>query len=339
MAPSIDSRIRLQIAEMVRVLDKKHTQAVATKFLVHVTTVRTIRREEVVKRARGDLVAKRLPPGPSKSATPEVVMFIKALLDRDNSYFQDELAYLVYDMYGIELKQPVISRLLKHLRIIHKIGEAYASQRNQELIDEWNYKKRNWHGNRLVFLDETANCEKNGDRKWVWAEQGMPGYIARPLRKAKRWSCLPGYTLDQGYVEPILVEGGVTKEIFLWWLESRLLPALNIRPGYHDIVILDNCSIHRNPEVVAAIEATGAQVHYLPPYCPFFNPIEQTFFVLKAFLRRHYCRRKDDFEDFYAFLNWAILELGRAVDVLVKARGHFAHSGYRIDVADNLEEV
>ena len=34
------------------------------------------------------------------------------------------------------------------------------------------------------------------------------------------------------------------------------------------------------------IERTGAQVRYLPPYSPDFNPIEQVFAKLKGLLRR-----------------------------------------------------
>ena len=35
----------------------------------------------------------------------------------------------------------------------------------------------------------------------------------------------------------------------------------------------------------AAIEAAGATLRFLPPYSPDFNPIEQAFAKLKAFLR------------------------------------------------------
>ena len=34
------------------------------------------------------------------------------------------------------------------------------------------------------------------------------------------------------------------------------------------------------------IEAAGAQLRYLPPYCPDFNPIENAFAKLKALLRK-----------------------------------------------------
>jgi transposase len=37
--------------------------------------------------------------------------------------------------------------------------------------------------------------------------------------------------------------------------------------------------------VDAAIEQVGAQVRFLPPYSPDFNPIELAFAKLKAFLR------------------------------------------------------
>ena len=52
-----------------------------------------------------------------------------------------------------------------------------------------------------------------------------------------------------------------------------------------DVVVLDNLAVHKQPEVRAAIEAAGAQLRFLPPYSPDFNPIEQAFAKLKAFLR------------------------------------------------------
>jgi transposase len=50
-------------------------------------------------------------------------------------------------------------------------------------------------------------------------------------------------------------------------------------------VVLDNLAVHKQPEVRAAIEALGAQLCFLPPYSPDFNPIELAFAKLKAFLR------------------------------------------------------
>lgn len=43
----------------------------------------------------------------------------------------------------------------------------------------------------------------------------------------------------------------------------------------HSVVILDNASIHHVYPVVRMIQEVGALVHFLPPYSPDYNPIEQ----------------------------------------------------------------
>lgn len=71
---------------------------------------------------------------------------------------------------------------------------------------------------------------------------------------------------------------GVT---FRAYVDQVLVPTL--RPG--DVVVLDNLVLHKQPEVRAAIEQAGAQLRFLPPYSPDFNPIEMAFAKLKAFFR------------------------------------------------------
>ena len=52
-----------------------------------------------------------------------------------------------------------------------------------------------------------------------------------------------------------------------------------------DVVVLDNLAVHKQPAVQAAIERVGARLRFLRPCSPDFNPIEQAFAKLKAFLR------------------------------------------------------
>ena len=51
------------------------------------------------------------------------------------------------------------------------------------------------------------------------------------------------------------------------------------------IVVMDNLSAHKHPQVRMLIEQTGAQLLYLPPYSPDFNPIEQCWAKIKEYLR------------------------------------------------------
>ncbi len=60
------------------------------------------------------------------------------------------------------------------------------------------------------------------------------------------------------------------------------MPAL--RPG--DLVVMDNLSSHKGSKVRALIEAAGAELLFLPPYSPDFNPIENAFAKLMALLRK-----------------------------------------------------
>jgi len=82
-------------------------------------------------------------------------------------------------------------------------------------------------------------------------------------------------------------------------------PQLAPYPGPRSIVVLDNCVIHHDEEIRHIIveecgmfsstplaelfltHISGARLIYLPPYSPDFNPIEQSFHTIKAWLRRH----------------------------------------------------
>lgn len=56
---------------------------------------------------------------------------------------------------------------------------------------------------------------------------------------------------------------------------------------------MDNLGCHKSAAVRAAIEAAGAELRFLPPYSPDFNPIEMAFSKLKALLRKTAARTRD----------------------------------------------
>ena len=51
------------------------------------------------------------------------------------------------------------------------------------------------------------------------------------------------------------------------------------------VAIMDNFSIHHMEETVRMIQEVGAIVHFLPPYSPDLNPIEEAFSKVKATLK------------------------------------------------------
>ena len=71
-------------------------------------------------------------------------------------------------------------------------------------------------------------------------------------------------------------------DAFRVYIRDFLAPTL--RKG--DIVVMDNLPSHKVSGIREAIEAAGAKLHYLPPYSPDLNPIEQAFSKIKAMLRK-----------------------------------------------------
>jgi len=86
-------------------------------------------------------------------------------------------------------------------------------------------------------------------------------------------------------------------DVFFAFVQQQLAP--NLRAG--DFVVMDNLSAHKRPDIVAAIRAVGADVFFLPPYSPEYNPIEKAWAKLKETLRRLATLTRDAFDDAVAY--------------------------------------
>jgi transposase len=76
-------------------------------------------------------------------------------------------------------------------------------------------------------------------------------------------------------------EGAIDRDAFETFIAQQLVPIL--QPG--QIVVRDNLSVHKSARARELIEATGAELWFLPTYSPDFNPIEHAFSKLKHQLR------------------------------------------------------
>jgi len=118
---------------------------------------------------------------------------------------------------------------------------------------------------------------------------------------------------------PMVLDSAMNGPAFLAYVEQVLAPTLS--PG--DIVVMDNLPAHKPAAVREAIEATGADLLFLPPYSPDFNPIEMAFSKLKSFLKKTAARTKEDLWD----------AIGRGIDTFTptECQNYFATAGYDRD--------
>jgi len=137
-----------------------------------------------------------------------------------------------------------------------------------------------WDAARLVFIDETA-VSTNLVRLRGRAPRGVRVIGSVPLGAWQTITFVAALRHDK-MTAPMVIEGAMTGEMFLAYVEQCLVPTLR----RNDIVVMDNCRVHMGPGIRAAIEKARATVRYLPKYSPDLNPIEMPYSKFKQFLRK-----------------------------------------------------
>jgi transposase len=133
---------------------------------------------------------------------------------------------------------------------------------------------------RLVFIDETA-VSTNLTRLRGRAPRGIRVIGTVPLGAWQTITFVAGLRCNK-MTAPMVVQGAMTGEMFLAYVEQCLVPTLR----RNDIVVMDNCRIHLGVGVREAIGKIGATVRFLPKYSPDLNPIELPYSKFKTFLRK-----------------------------------------------------
>jgi transposase len=114
------------------------------------------------------------------------------------------------------------------------------------------------------------------------------------------------------------VPGAIDGDTMVFFVEELLAPTLQ----RGELVLLDNCPIHKQDEIEELIEARGAGVIFLPTYSPDLNPIELCWSKVKARLRALKPRTPETLLD-------ALVDAFATVTVH-DIRGWFEHCGYKI---------
>lgn len=169
---------------------------------------------------------------------------------------------------------------------------------------------------RLVFLDEAAVLT-NLTRRMARAPRGERAYGSAP-RNWKRLTVLGAVSCD-GVAGVMTVPSGTTTEVFVDFLNTRLLPVLREQKP-DAILVMDNLSAHKSAAVRQVIEAAGLSLRYLPRYSPDFSPIEPCWSKIKTVLRAVAARTVEVLKD----------EVAKAVASVTAEdiRAWFRHCGY-----------
>ena len=179
--------------------------------------------------------------------------------------------------------------------------------------DQWRADTDGIDPGRFRFIDESG-AKTNMIRTRGRCPKGRRLLSSAPAGHWNATTMIAAIGLD-GVHAPFALDGGIDGDAFLIYVE-KVLPTL--RGG--EIVVLDNLSSHKLPRIAELIESAGAEVWYLPPYSPDFNPIENMWSKVKQVLRSIAARTFDGLVDAIR----SALNRVAATDLL----GWFNHCGY-----------
>ena len=183
--------------------------------------------------------------------------------------------------------------------------------------EEWKEQQAKLPGEQLVFIDESS-AKTNLTRLRGRCPRGRRLHDHAPCGNWHTTSMISSIR-SNGQTAAFVIEGAIDGLSLVEYVKRILVPTLS----EGDIVIWDNLSVHRNLEARRLIEATGAEVLFLPAYSPDLNPIEKMWSKVKAILRKAKARSFDDL----------VAAVGQALEAVTQedAKSWFASCGYSLN--------
>ncbi|NKC05118.1 IS630 family transposase [Ochrobactrum haematophilum] len=207
--------------------------------------------------------------------------FIVIMIEERKDVTLNEMVARLAKERGFQIVRSALNAWLRARGFTYK-KTAHALEQEQPGLmsrhEAWFESQLDLDLERLVFIDETGLNTKMA-RLHGRSLRGERCHAGIPHGHWKATTFTGAFRLS-GMTAPMVLAGAMNADAFRAFIKQVLVPTLT--PG--DIVIMDNLPAHKIVGIREAIEETRAQLQYLPPYSPDFNPIKMAFSKLKAHL-------------------------------------------------------
>lgn len=223
-----------------------------------------------------------------KKLSPEKINFIKNLLIEDCGLTLKEMKSKVLENFGISVCEATISKYVDSfnfsIKRMTKISNASITENLIEIrktYSSWFLSVVN-EGRKIIFIDETGFMIT------------MRKYYGRSEKGKKAICITPGIKSRNKTIMACMWKGGMlhykaqseagNRVSFLKFI-NELTVILTTKEMNNVIMIMDNVSFHKCSEIADFVVSKGHSTIFLPPYSPFFNPIEFMFSQWKSIVR------------------------------------------------------
>ena len=244
--------------------------------------------------------------GRPRSITPPMLDALCEYLLEKPGLYRDEMVLFLLDEFKTLVTPFSIGRALASIGWTKKTIRRIAKRRNADLRDLYLYNTSHIRSWQYVFVDESGCDKRIGFRRTGWAPLGVTPTQVAQFQREQRYQILPAYTQD-GIIFARVFQGSTDSTVFEDFIE-QLLPLCNPWPESKSVLVMDNASIHHTARIEQMCRDAGVKLVYLPPYSPDFNPIEEFFAELKAFIRRNWHIYEENpqqgFDAFFRMVHW-----------------------------------
>jgi transposase len=133
---------------------------------------------------------------------------------------------------------------------------------------------------KFVFVDESG-FRLGSPPHYGWAPRGHDS-VGKTVQGSWKTMTMIGALALDGFRGFMTIDTGTSSAVFRAFVGQQLVPKL--KRG--DLVVMDNLRAHKDSAAIAMIRAVGADVLFLPPYSPEYNPIDTAWAKLKECIRR-----------------------------------------------------
>jgi transposase len=155
------------------------------------------------------------------------VQFLLRLVCQNPDCFLDELLHLLETNCFVSTHYTTIHRELERAGVNFKKLKCIAKERNEHQRADFIRRMAQYGPEELGFIDETSKDERKAGRRYGRSKKGMCATKKHVFVRGRRTSTTGLLTTD-GIVAGTVVEGSMTKAMFMEFLEYAVVCSLRI---------------------------------------------------------------------------------------------------------------
>lgn len=132
------------------------------------------------------------------------------------------------------------------------------------------------HPSEVISIDESY-VTHDSSPLCGYAMRGIRLNVKVKSMRSKRWSFLLAVSNTE-VVSSVVLDGTVDSSVFATFVRQ-------LKGSGKKYLLMDNASFHKTSGVLSACDFAGLTPLFLPPYTPFFQPVEHCFSVVHARMR------------------------------------------------------